>query len=312
MTSEDQNAPLIVFATHMFRQSADIDRIRQLTRDSAALWSADKRLLPMADVVIVHVPSYPPDKSIRKFPRQLWVALCLESSQHYPHLDDSRFIRQFDLTMTFRRASDVWAPYLPRLEDWATIAQAPAADPSEAAWAAVFISSAYDKSGRRELLAELLGYMQIDSYGKLFHNRDLPTSDAGQASKIRTLSGYRFALAFENAIEEDYVTEKIFDALRAGSIPVYLGAPNVDEFVPEGSFVDAAAYGSARNLAAYLQFLARHPEAAARYHDWRSRPLPDRLKSLCARTSANPWHALPTVLVKCWAVHPDGGIGRAE
>ena len=30
----------------------------------------------------------------------------------------------------------------------------------------------------------------------------------------------RFCLAYENSIDEDYVTEKLFDCLRAGAIPV--------------------------------------------------------------------------------------------
>lgn len=281
-SSEDHDAPLIVFATNVFREPADIDRIREITQDSAVIWSADKRLLPVADVAIVHVPSYRCDKPIKKFPRQLWVALCLESAQHYPQLDDPSFAGQFDLMMTYRRTSEIWAPYLPKLDDWAEVARVPAAVPGEAASAALFVSSGYDKSGRQELLAELLRHMQIDSYGKLFHNRDLPISDFGQASKIQTLSRYPFALAFENAIDEDYVTEKMFDALRAGSIPVYLGAPNVGEFVPEGSYIDAAAYGGARNLAAYLQFLAQHPDVAARYHAWRAKPLPRPLRNLSA------------------------------
>ncbi len=30
----------------------------------------------------------------------------------------------------------------------------------------------------------------------------------------------RFCLAYENSLDEDYVTEKLFDCLRAGAIPV--------------------------------------------------------------------------------------------
>jgi hypothetical protein len=35
-------------------------------------------------------------------------------------------------------------------------------------------------------------------------------------------------LAFENNNVTDYVTEKIFNVYRAGAVPVYMGAPNID------------------------------------------------------------------------------------
>jgi glycosyltransferase involved in cell wall biosynthesis len=62
--------------------------------------------------------------------------------------------------------------------------------------------------------------------------------------KVATLSGYRFALCFENTRFPGYVTEKIFDSFFAGTIPVYYGAPDIADFVPEGTFVDFSRYGS--------------------------------------------------------------------
>lgn len=35
----------------------------------------------------------------------------------------------------------------------------------------------------------------------------------------------------------DYVTEKVYNGLAAGTLPVYWGADNVDDFVPKGSVV---------------------------------------------------------------------------
>lgn len=37
-------------------------------------------------------------------------------------------------------------------------------------------------------------------------------------------------MAFENVIAMDYVTEKFYDPLIAGSVLVYLGAPNIADF----------------------------------------------------------------------------------
>ncbi len=61
-------------------------------------------------------------------------------------------------------------------------------------------------------------------------------------NKHDTLRCFRFTLVFENCIFPGYVTEKIFDAMLAGSVPVYLGAPDIEDFVPIDCFVDFRNY----------------------------------------------------------------------
>ncbi len=56
--------------------------------------------------------------------------------------------------------------------------------------------------------------------------------------KHDVLRQYKFALCYENAVFPGYVTEKIFDALFAGCIPVYLGAPDVTDMLPPEIFID--------------------------------------------------------------------------
>ena len=45
----------------------------------------------------------------------------------------------------------------------------------------------------------------------------------GGRQKSKLLRSYRFSLAFENSETPDYITEKFFDALMSGAVPVYLG-----------------------------------------------------------------------------------------
>jgi hypothetical protein len=66
--------------------------------------------------------------------------------------------------------------------------------------------------------------------------------------KIQVLSQYKFALCFENCVFPGYVTEKIFDCFLAGCIPIYFGAPDIEDFVPEGSFIDFRKYKSFNDL----------------------------------------------------------------
>jgi hypothetical protein len=64
-------------------------------------------------------------------------------------------------------------------------------------------------------------------------------------AKREVLERYRFAICFENTRDLDgYVTEKIFDSFLAGTIPVYLGAPNIGDEIPPDCFIDFRRFGS--------------------------------------------------------------------
>ena len=90
------------------------------------------------------------------------------------------------------------------------------------------------------------------------------------------LRQYPFYLALENSDEPDYVSEKVFHALEAGVLPVYAGAPNVADFLPERSFVDARQFGgSLEALADHLHGLLREPRRYLEYFEWKARPLPE-------------------------------------
>ena len=73
--------------------------------------------------------------------------------------------------------------------------------------------------------------------------------------KRKVLSYYRFAIAFENARFDNYITEKLFDCFSAGVVPVYCGAPNIAEWVDPESFIDAAQFSGPVELIRYLRTL---------------------------------------------------------
>jgi len=75
-------------------------------------------------------------------------------------------------------------------------------------------------------------------------------------SKRDTFSKYRFSICYENARDIDgYITEKIFDCLFAGTIPIYLGAPNIKDFVPENAFIDKRRFNTHEDLYAFIKGL---------------------------------------------------------
>lgn len=85
------------------------------------------------------------------------------------------------------------------------------------------------------------------------------------ASKADTLGRYAFAICFENMILEGWVTEKIFDCFFAGTIPVYLGAPDIERFVPPECYVDMRDFADYEQLRDFL--LALSPSAIRDYRD---------------------------------------------
>jgi hypothetical protein len=247
------------------------DPLYQFTQDCSQL--------PRADVVVFHVPTAPNPARVRKYPGQKWVAYSLESDVNYPQLRNPQYLAQFDFTMTYRWDSDVplmyWWPELRPL------ILRPPQPKTEAADAVFFCSNQQERCGRTDYVRELMRDLKVDCYGRAFPNREL-ADDRGRETKLETLSRYRFDLAFENSISPDYLSEKFFDSLVAGCIPVYRGAPNIDEFGPgDHCFINAADFKSPKELAEYLLHVAKTPAEYDAYFAWKTRPLrPEFLKKI--------------------------------
>lgn len=99
----------------------------------------------------------------------------------------------------------------------------------------------------------------FDFYGKGWNNpkesKKYKTYRGSTDNKIETISNYKFCLCFENATEmKGYLTEKIFDSLKAKTVPVYLGASDIEKYIPKDCFIDFRDFGgSYRDLILYLK-----------------------------------------------------------
>ena len=268
------NDPLILFYTTVFGKPVDLASIQC---EMPGRWTLDKRQASEAAAVVFHLPDFREIGDAYKYPGQYWVAWSMECGQNYKRVADPKFLQHFDITMTHESRSDVWTPYLPPAPWWKGVLTKPIMPKTEEAPVALFQSAGTNSSRRVDLATELARHIKIDSYGRYLNNRSVEGPDLGPQTKIETIARHKFCFAMENAIEADYVTEKIYDAFLAGTVPIYLGAPNVDEFVPPDSYIDASAFTSARELAAYLQHLIETPQEYEAYFAWRSKPLPDNL-----------------------------------
>jgi hypothetical protein len=67
-------------------------------------------------------------------------------------------------------------------------------------------------------------------------------------NKISTISKYKFCLCFENATYQGGISEKIIDCFVAGVVPVYLGATDIDNFIPKNTFIDVRDFSNENEL----------------------------------------------------------------
>lgn len=99
----------------------------------------------------------------------------------------------------------------------------------------VVVSNNLCDSKRDLYFKALCNYKMVDSAGRHLNNMpdNKPVKD-----KLEFQKDYKFSFAFENSSFPDYVTEKIFDAFAADTIPIYCGAENIEEYVNPNSFVN--------------------------------------------------------------------------
>jgi hypothetical protein len=119
-------------------------------------------------------------------------------------------------------------------------------------------------SKRIEALVALSDFGVIDLFGRGWdkwwsrnsmwlpywkHRRALMSIYKGPCkSKYEVLSQYVFALCFENMSMKSYITEKIFDCLYAGTIPIYLGAKDINDLVPDDIYIDCRRFSSWKEI----------------------------------------------------------------
>jgi hypothetical protein len=72
-------------------------------------------------------------------------------------------------------------------------------------------------------------------------------------TKIEVMAQYKFSICFENARSlSGYITEKIFDSMISGSIPIYYGSPDIAEHVPGQCFINFQDFDNISELYSYI------------------------------------------------------------
>ncbi len=232
---------------------------------------------PLADAVVFHTREKSFLRKPRAVPRraspgQIYVFLNFEAPLRTgDHL--RRFSDVFNLTLTYRKDSDIYVPAwkMERRARPEAVGINEAKIRNKTRPVAWFISSC-DKTGSRrwEYAAELARHVQVDIYGDC-GDLSCPKirSDPNATRECFTRVGrrYRFYLAFENAFCQDYVTEKILIPWLFDMVPVVLG--NFGKVILPHSALDVRDFRSPAALARHLRYLSDNDKEYATYFDFR-------------------------------------------
>ncbi|KAG7324673.1 hypothetical protein KOW79_012689 [Hemibagrus wyckioides] len=198
---------------------------------------------------------------MRRPPLQQWVWMNMESPGNSLRL--ALLDGLFNLTVSYRRDSDVWVPYgriVPAAKELWTF-QIPPKD-KLVCW---IVNNWKSNLRRVQYFNKLRKHIRVQAYGGAFKK---PLS---LEEYHKTLSSCKFYLSFENSVHKDYFTEKLFNPLISGTVPVVLGPPreNYEEFIPADSFIHVDDFKSPQELAEHLKFLDQNQEVYERYFTWR-------------------------------------------
>uniref|UniRef100_A0A8C5LPV2 Fucosyltransferase n=1 Tax=Leptobrachium leishanense TaxID=445787 RepID=A0A8C5LPV2_9ANUR len=192
---------------------------------------------------------------------QKWIWMNFESPAHSPWLNSLGGV--FNWTMSYRVDSDIFMPYgylfsrmLPKI-----------ILPHKRKLVAWVISNWNEDHERVQYYNQLREYVDIDIYGR--YGMDLKEDNI-----VKTVSEYKFYLAFENSLHTDYVTEKLWrNAFKSSAVPIVMGPSryNYELFIPRNSFIHVDDFSSPRKLAAYLKFLDKHTHLYRRHFLWKKR-----------------------------------------
>ncbi|KAL4859864.1 LAG1 longevity assurance 1 [Chlorella vulgaris] len=201
-------------------------------------------------------------------PGQWSVLYAMESGKYYPQIYE--ISSGINISADYRLDSDVpvtyWTPSeYPDLKAMPV----PFAQKRTDGLIAVFISNCGPKNNRNEVLTQLIELLPglVHSYGGCQHNMD------ANDTKIATISRYKFAFTPENSNDVSYVTEKIYHALQAGTVPIYIGAPDVHRFVPvPDAVIRVDDFASIEALVDYLKQAANDQAVYNKHVAWKNMP----------------------------------------
>ncbi|XP_068195294.1 4-galactosyl-N-acetylglucosaminide 3-alpha-L-fucosyltransferase 9-like [Antennarius striatus] len=228
------------------------------------LITSDKRLYNRSDGVIVQNRRLHQNISgLPQLPRpsfQKWVWMNKESPKHTRLIPGAE--KLFNLTSTYRFDSDIPQPYGSIV---AEESQGDLALPIKDKLVCWIVSNWHKYHERFIYYNEFRKHINIVVFGKKFGGH------ISREEYHRIIASCKFYLSFENSIFKDYISEKFYNALSLGTVPVVLGPPrdNYERIIQGDAFIHVNDFNSSKELADYLLLLDKNEAKYLKYFEWR-------------------------------------------
>lgn len=135
-----------------------------------------------------------------------------------------------------------------------------------------YVQSGCDTPSLRDRWVEqFMKHVRVDSYGECLNNKQLTDDIKGSEHMdnreyVHLLAKYKFIISIENALCDDYVTEKLWRTLKVGAVPIYLGAPNIEHYLPnDKSAILVKDFDSVEAVADHVKMLHKDDNAYKTY-----------------------------------------------
>jgi alpha(1,3/1,4) fucosyltransferase len=111
---------------------------------------------------------------------------------------------------------------------------------------------------RIEFFKELSKYKKVDSFGGSLRNCDVIIPKRNDSKKwgedyLNVIGQYKFMITFENINNPGVITEKIINAFKANTIPIYWGNKDIHNVIKKNSFINCHEFKSFQETINYIK-----------------------------------------------------------
>ncbi|XP_061097661.1 4-galactosyl-N-acetylglucosaminide 3-alpha-L-fucosyltransferase 9-like [Conger conger] len=263
VSKKEEHQTIVLIWMWPFGSAYDLSSCSALLNIDGCYLTADRNMYSKSDGVIFHHRDIHWDLSNMPHSQrpsfQKWVWMNLESPTNTGRNPALKSL--FNLTVNYRQDADIAMRYATIVKTEENNFKIPSKN-KLVCW----IVSNWNPSYRRvAYYYELKRHIDINVYGRAF-GRPVRGEDFDA-----TIASCKFYLSFENSIHKDYITEKLYNPMSVGTVPIVLGPSrqNYENFVPGDSFIHVDDFPSPQKLAEHIRFLDKNEDMYQRYFNFR-------------------------------------------